>query len=436
MSLDAWKEEFEGRKILIWGFAREGRATWKLIRRVCPGMRLAVAESPSSDLDAIRRLDGNLDVFADCDADFTQYDMIIKSPGITVPAGMDCSAITEETELFLKHYADRTIGITGTKGKSTTTSLTYALLKEGRRVNLVGNIGVPCFEAVDGMEKGEIACFEMSCHQLEFCRYSPHIAVFLNLYEEHLDHYGTFENYAQAKANILKYQKDGDIAVVHPDLKKYVPQWAENVYWIGRDILADGQTLIVPGHTLAIRESRLIGAHNYQNLAVAYFIASQYGIANTQVKEAVKKFSPLPHRLEDLGEHGGIRFVNDSISTIGQSCMQAVKTLPSVDTVLVGGMDRSIDYDSFEHFLFEEKDLRVIFMYDAGSRIFREMKEKGLVRDGLYETADLAGAVQLARTLTRPHHICLLSPAASSYDHFRNFEERGEVFRKLAFEEA
>lgn len=436
MSLEAWKHEFEGRKILIWGFAREGRATWKLIRRLLPEMRIAVAESPKSDLDQIRGLDHNLDVYADSEVDFSRYDMIIKSPGIAVPEGLDRSAITEETELFLKHYADRTIGITGTKGKSTTTSLIYALLKEGCRVNLIGNIGVPCFEVIDGMEKGELACFEMSCHQLEFCRFSPHIAVFLNLYEEHLDHYGTFENYAQAKANILRYQKDGDIAVVHPDLKEYVPQWTEHVYWIGKDIHADGQTLIVPGHTLSIRESRLIGAHNYQNLAVAYFVAVQYGIANTQVKEAVKKFCPLPHRLEDLGEYGGIRFVNDSISTIGQSCMQAVRTLPNVDTVLVGGMDRGIDYDSFEHFLYEEKNLRVIFMYAAGSRIFREMKEKGLVRDGLYQSSDLADAVKLAKTMTRPHHICLLSPAASSYDHFKNFEERGEVFRKLAFEEA
>lgn len=432
MSLEAWKNEFAGKKILIWGFAREGKATWKLIRSLCPEQRIAVAESSGKDLDEIRALDSYLDVFTEEEADFSSYDMIIKSPGIVVPEGMDRSKITEETDLFLKHYAASTIGITGTKGKSTTTSLAYAILKEGRRVNLVGNIGIPCFEAIGGMEKGELACFELSCHQLEFCRHSPHIAVFLNLYEEHLDHYGTFENYAAAKANIVRWQKEDDIAIVHPDVRKYIPQWNDQVYEIGRDIRADGPTLEVPGHTLTIRESRLIGAHNFQNLAVAYFIGTLFGLTNTQVKEAVKKFVPLPHRLEDLGEIDGIRYVNDSISTIGQSCMQALRTLPETDTVLVGGMDRGIDYDEFEQFLSKETDVKVIFMYGAGKRIFREMKEKGIARDGLYETEDLSSAVTLARTLTRPHHICLLSPAASSYDHFRNFEERGDAFRRLA----
>ena len=193
-------------------------------------------------------------------------------------------------------------------------------------------------------------------------------------------------------------------------------------------------TLITPEHTLTIRESRLIGSHNFDNLAVAYFISTLYGVTNTQVKEAVKKFRPLSHRLEYLGEKDGIRYVNDSISTIGETCIKAIEALDHVDTVLVGGMDRGISYDEFEEYLHGREDLNIIFMYASGKRILHEMQEKHLLRDGLYEVENLEEAVAMAKKITKPGHICLLSPAASSYDHFKNFEERGEVFARLAFD--
>jgi UDP-N-acetylmuramoylalanine--D-glutamate ligase len=180
----------------------------------------------------------------------------------------------------------------------------------------------------------------------------------------------------------------------------------------------------------------LIGDHNYQNLAVAYYAAEQYGISDEQVLDACRHFVPLHHRLEDLGENNGIRYVNDSISTIGQACIQALRSIQNVDTVLIGGMDRGISYAELENYLYERKDVQVIFMYATGHRIFAEMKEKTLMRDGLYQTEDLNEAVSLAKQLTRKGHTCLLSPAASSYDHFKNFEERGKIFEKLAFGES
>ncbi len=434
MSLESWKEEFEGKKIVIWGFAREGKASLTWIRKVCPDLPVTIAEGRKTDLDAIMASYPNVTAVYDDTLDFAQFDMVLKSPGIVVPQGMAKDNITGETQLFLKHYAKQTIGITGTKGKSTTTSLIYAMLKEGKKVNLVGNIGIPCFEAIEGMEEGELAVFELSCHQLEFCPYSPHVAIYLNLFEEHLDHYGTFENYGNAKANIFLHQTEDDIVVMHESLSQYIPLCHSTPVLIGKDIVADGQTLLIPDHTLTIKDCSLIGSHNYLNLAVAYYVANLYGISNVQVKEAVKKFQPLHHRLEDLGEFHDIRFVNDSICTIGQASIQALNALKDVDTILIGGNDRGIGYEDLEADLWQRENLNVIFMYASGKRIYEEMKAVNHIKDMFYVVEDLKEAVQLAKQITKPHHTVLLSPAASSYDHFKNFEHRGDVFAQLAAE--
>jgi UDP-N-acetylmuramoylalanine--D-glutamate ligase len=434
MSLQEWKSEFENKKIIIWGFGLEGKASYDLIRRLLPEQQIAIADSRKGrGKDAILAETVHTDFFYEDEADFASYDMVLKSPGIVVPEGVSKDNITGEVELFLKHYKDQCIGITGTKGKSTTTSLTYHLLKKIRNTVLAGNIGIPCFQTIDEMEDGALCAFELSCHQLEYCRYSPHIAVYLNLYEEHLDHYGTFENYAMAKANILLHQDQDDICIVSDDLKEKSFVQGRKPVWIGEDIYARKTTLHIPEASLEIRECSLIGEHNYQNLAVAWYIAKLFGIEDDTVLSACKTFQPLHHRLEDLGEYEGVRYVNDSISTIGQACIQALNSLDKVDTVLVGGMDRGIDYSELEEDL-AKRDVQVIFMYATGRRIHDEMEERGLLRDGIYTAEDLKEAVTLAKMITKKGHTCLLSPAASSYDHFKNFEERGRVFEALAFE--
>jgi UDP-N-acetylmuramoylalanine--D-glutamate ligase len=431
MSRDAWKKDFADRKIVIWGFGREGKSSLAFIRSLCPDQEIVIAESRKADLKQIEAEHPHVRACYDDTVDFNRFNLILKSPGIVVKQNIDRRRLSGQTQLFLSHYRNRTIGITGTKGKSTTASLVYALLKEKYPTVLVGNIGIPCFEAIDQMEEGSLAAFEMSCHQLEFCPYSPHTAVFLNLYEEHLDHYGSFEAYGEAKANIFTHQKPGDITILHEDLVRFKDRCVNEPLWIGRDINAEGKTLIIPDHTLMIDQCSLIGEHNYRNLAVAYAIAHAYGVSDEQVKEAAASFRPLHHRLEDLGETDGIRYVNDSISTIGQASIQALEALPDTDVILIGGMDRGIAYDELEQYLYDHPSLKVVFMYATGKRIHQEMKAKHMDREGLYDTEDLKEAVHLGRTMVRPHHILLLSPAASSYDHFKNFEERGDVFTRL-----
>ena len=436
MSLQAWRDEFVNKNVVIWGYGREGQATYRFIRRLLPEQNLTIVESKAGpSLEKAKADTIHTSCLCEADVNLNSFDLILKSPGIVIPDCIDVSKITGEAELFIKHYRDHIVGITGTKGKSTTTSLVAELLKEKYQVCLVGNIGIPCFETIDEMEDGAYAALELSCHQLEICRYSPKYAVFLNLYEEHLDHYGTMEKYGLAKSHIFTNQIQGDTVIMHGEMKDFIKLSLNTPYLIGKDITAHGTTLCIPGHELDASSAKLIGEHNYRNLAVAYFIANKLGVSDESVKKAIASFRPLAHRLEELGEYKGIRFINDSISTIGQSCIQALESIENVDTVLVGGMDRGIEYDEVEDYLHARKDVHVIFMYATGKRIYSEMEQKGLLRPGLYQVENLEEAVALARKLTRPHHACVLSPAASSYDHFKNFEHRGDVFRKLAFEE-
>ena len=434
MELESWKAEFEGKKVLIWGYGMEGKSSYAFIRSLLPDQKLMIADSGNEDrLENIRKETSDTEVLSDAAVDFSEYDLILKSPGIVIPEGFPKEHLSGEAQLFLKHYRNQVIGVTGTKGKSTTTSLVHAVLSEKYRTHLVGNIGKACFDVIPDMQEGDLAAFELSCHQLEFCPYSPHAAVYLNLFEEHLDHYGTLERYGAAKANIFRHQQKGDLTILNQNLP-YCREVADAIL-IGKDIRAEGNHLIVPGHEIDVNDCRLIGSHNYLNLAVAYEIGLRYGISDSQFLHAAANFQPLHHRLEDLGEFHGIRYVNDSISTIGQSCIQALKTLPETDTVLVGGMDRGIEYQELEDYLASRKDLHIIFMYATGKRIYEELKEQGRLTDNMVLTDDLSSAMVIARTATRPHHICLLSPAASSYDHFRNFEERGDIFARMAKDE-
>jgi len=430
MSMELWKKEFENKNICIWGYGMEGRSTYSFIRRLFPEMEVTIADS-GKGLVLAQKETVHTKCLGDAGLDFSKFDLIMKAPGIVVPTGMDLSHVTGETQLFLKHYMSHTIGITGTKGKSTTTSLVYTFLQKKYPTTLVGNIGKACFDEIDAMENGALAAFEISCHQLELCPYSPHIGVYLNLYEEHLDHYGTLEKYGNAKFHVVQNQSKNDIAIVWEQLPQYISQLQQKTVLIGKDIFAEGKTLHIPGHILSIEDCALIGAHNYQNLAVAYYIANLYGISDEQVQDACRKFVPLHHRLEDLGEVNCVRYVNDSISTIGQATIQALRSLSNVDTVLIGGMDRGISYCELEAYLKERTDVKVILMYATGHRIYQEMKEKGYLREGIQLVENLKDAVALAKQQTRRGHTCLLSPAASSYDHFKNFEERGIIFEQL-----
>ncbi len=414
--------EFRGKKVLIWGFGLEGNSTYNFIKNVLPDQALYICDSNKPDPAVFKH-----DIIIDEETLNTEdYDIVMKAPG--VKAHNRKGNISGQTPLFLKYYRNNSIGVTGTKGKSTTSSLLYHVLKEKtKNIFLVGNIGVPCFDILNFMNEDSLVVFEVSCHQLEYSKYSPYIGVLLNTYEEHLDHYESFEKYAESKKQVYLHQSESDFAIINYELKDTIKD-RDNIIWANKDVYAVDNKLITPYDSVEI-STKLIGKHNMYNIAIVYYIAHVlFGITNTKFIEAVNSFKPLPHRLEDVGSFGGIRFINDSISTIGQSAIKAIESLQNVSTVLIGGFDRNINYDELIEYLKEANIDNVIFMYDSGKRIYENLKSS---KATLYYVSDMYEAVKLAKKVTGKNKVCLLSPAAASYGNFKNFEERGNEFKRI-----
>lgn len=426
--LNLFKKDLENKKIAIWGLGKEGISTLQFIQN----NNIKCNELGILEQHELPEIEGTKKITRP--EELNEYDLIFKSPGIVADATIiDINKLTSQTEEFIKILASQIIGITGTKGKSTTSSLTYTILKKYYpNTVLVGNIGIPCFNAINEIDEDTKIVFELSCHQLEFIRYSPHIAVILDLYPDHLDHYKTFENYINAKLNINKFQKNDDILIYGNTCKKYVTNKQKNNICIN-DYIKD-RTITTKNNYIQIleNETKLVGEHNFFDIAVSYYICSEvYKISNEEFKLALKEFKGLAHRLEYVTTKDEVKYYDDSISTIGETTIEGVKALKKVNTLILGGMDRKIDYSNLEDFILQDVNLEnLILMPDTGTRIYKELKEKGNNKK-CYLVDNLADAVKKAKEITKKNTICLLSPAAASYGFFKNFEERGDKFKEL-----
>ena len=388
-------ELLKDKRILLWGYGLEGKSTEKFINKYCDVAELTVFQGKRDEIDE--------------DA----YDYIIKSPGIVAWDLSD--KFTSMTDLFLSEFSGQVIGITGTKGKSTTSSLLYTVLSKctDRPALLVGNIGLPALDYYGSITDDTIIVFEMSCHQLAHAAISPHIAVFLNLYEEHLDYYQTMDKYFRAKANITLNQKPGDYLFVGNNVPSLDTKATKTV------ISYDD-----PMHF----DMKLKGEHNQFNARFVYTISTQlFGCDPGKVREAIGEFTGLRHRMQFAGNYGGVDYYDDSISTIPEAAIAAIRSIPDAGTILLGGMDRNIDYDILIDFIREHGEYNYILMYKSGERIYKEVSNLPYCR----YTEDLQGAVAMAKELTPSGKACILSPAAASYGYFKNFEERGDVFQQL-----
>ncbi len=424
--INKFKKDLENKKIAIWGLGKEGISTLQFIKNNNINCKeIAVLEQKDDNIEGIKKLNSQ--------EQLNEYDLIFKSPGIVVDKNViDTNKLTSQTEEFIKILSKQIIGITGTKGKSTTSSLTYTILKQFfPNTILVGNIGIPCFNAINEIDENTNIIFELSCHQLEFINYSPHIAVILNLFPEHLDHYKSLKNYINAKLNINKFQKNNDILIYGETCKPYINSKITNNICISDYI--NKRTIKTINNKIEIleNETNLVGEHNLFNIAVSYYICNEiYNISNENFKEALKKFTGLKHRLEFVTKKEDVLYYDDSISTIGETTIEGIKALKNVNTLILGGMDRNIDYSNLEKFILLQENLEnIILMPDTGKRIYKELQAMENNKK-CYLVKNLEEAVKKAKKVTKKNTICLLSPAAASYGFFKNFEERGNKFKE------
>ena len=447
------------RKVLILGFGREGQSTFKLLRRYFPEDSIAIADADETLFQRHPELSNakiKLQTGSNYLAAIDDYDVIIKSPGISLSnAGIQLNPekITSQTDLFLRAFSTQVTGITGTKGKSTTASLIhYIYQQQDKNALLLGNIGLPFFEAVDQIDSETRIVCELSSHQLEYLTIAPHISILTNIFEEHLDHYISYEAYQWAKFQIALKQNNSDYFLYNPEdertdflLKHHsIPgiKIPVNLNAFSGDGAGTKDNNLIIRHQKQVNKiipalppTLLKGGHNLKNVYFAAVAAHLSGITPENTLKGIADFKPLEHRLELCETRGQAHFYNDSISTIPQATLAALDTLKNVYTLIAGGFDRGIDYHILAKSIVNYPLRYVLLTGPAGKRILELLKAEGKLRSEIQHFSRFDDAVKFAIQNTPAGEICLLSPAASSYDEFANFEERGKRFKFLVKQE-
>ncbi len=416
------------KKVLILGYGREGKATLNALMKVggCKTITVSDVKDVSAMLpESVQSVsgDGYLDVIDD-------YDVVFKSPGIVLKkaASQYKALITSETEVFFSRFKSQIIGVTGTKGKSTTSSLIYHVLKTaGKNTVFGGNIGIPVFDLAESISDDTIIVMELSCHQLEYVNLAPGVAVLLNIYEDHLDHYGTRERYVAAKKNIFLKQTANDVLYTTRETVEKESECPSKCIYVEPSDVKFTSFEEVEGATLR-------GQHNVLNAAFAYDVCARFGVSYDCFIKALSTFKTLPHRLEYIGNVSGIDYYDDSISTTVKSAISAVESVNNAAILLVGGMERNIDYTELVEYVAHSRLKWVVCMYESGARFYGMYTEYVKKFESPVKAVcvnDLVEAVSFCKKNAVSGDACMLSPAAASYGYFTNFEERGDKFKEL-----
>jgi UDP-N-acetylmuramoylalanine--D-glutamate ligase len=436
--------------VLVVGLARTGVAT--ALFCAARGARVTATDSRSeSELpDAVLKLRGAgiaLELGSHREETFLEQDLIVPSPGVPADAPPLEAArakgvtIWSEIELAYRFLKGRLIGITGSNGKTTTTSLVEHILKmAGLETILAGNIGRPLIGCVDAMTDNTFTVVELSSFQLELVgTFRPNIGVFLNLTPDHLDRHHTIEAYGAAKARLFENQTGDDAAILNADdagTSPYAPS-LPRVYWFSRKqrvtqgayvrneeivFRQDGEEEVL----LRVEDIPLVGAHNVENVLAAAAATRLAGAPASAIAKGVRSFAGVEHRLEFVSEVAGVRYYNDSKATNVDATLKALDAFPGRILVILGGKDKGSDYTVLQKPL-REKAILALLIGAAAEKI--ESQISGSV--ALERAETLERAVEIASHAALCGDVVLLAPACASFDQFQNYEHRGRVFKDL-----
>jgi UDP-N-acetylmuramoylalanine--D-glutamate ligase len=442
--------ELRGKRVLVVGLARTGVATALFCAARGGNVTATDAQTESEigeGIASLRTAGVNLELGGHRENIFLEQDLIVPSPGVPADAPLLQAArakgitIWSEVELADRFLDGRLIGITGSNGKTTTTSLIEHILKNtGFSTILAGNIGTPLIARVEQTSNATITVAELSSFQLELIEtFRPNISVFLNLTADHLDRHHTLEAYGRAKARIFENQTEADSAVLNADdpATAALAPAKPHVYWFSRkQRLAQGACVqeneIVFRHdgeeeaVLNLRDIPLAGAHNVENVLAAVAATRLAGAEPAAIAKGVRSFAGVEHRLEFVAEIAGVRYYNDSKATNVDATLKALDAFPGRILIVLGGKDKGSDYTLLQGPL-REKAILALLIGAAAEKIEKQIAGNvAIERAGTIERA-----VEIASHASRPGDVVLLAPACASFDQFQNYEHRGRVFKDL-----
>ena len=380
------------------------------------------------------------------------FDLIFRSPSC-LPTKPELQSeikrgaiVTTEIELLMKMCPSKIIGVTGSDGKTTTTSLIYAILKDaGYNTYLGGNIGTPLFTKLGEMQPEDIVVLELSSFQLMGMEVSPNIAVITNITPNHLNIHKDFEEYIDSKKNIFKFQNENDILILNYDneITRKCSKEAKGkvVLFSGKEKLDNGYIIDegiikicvdkIRKHILSVDEVILRGEHNYENIATALAATSTLVDLDAAIK-TVKNFKPVAHRLEFVRELDGVKWYNDSASSSPTRTLAGINAYKEEIVLIAGGYDKNLDYKPLAKPILD-KVSTLILMGQTSGKIFdcvKEEMEKENKKIPIYVVDDLDNAIKTAKKYAKPNQVVLFSPASASFDMFKNAVQRGELFKE------
>ncbi len=436
-----WRH-YRDKKILILGLGREGLDTLGFFLKNKIKARLAVAdrvEFSRLSREAKEILTANPRIEQKFGDDYLSLlrscDLAVKSPGIPIhlseiEQAYALKKITSQTEIFFKQCPGKIIGITGTKGKSTTSTIIYEIIKRaGKKVFLIGNIGTPMLSYLDLADAETFFVCELSAHQLYSLEVSPWIAVLLNIYPEHLDYYYDYDEYIRAKANICLHQDRNDYLIYNSANQESA---AVAMKAISQKIAFDKYDWKFSGKTA------LIGDFNLENAKIGAIIGRLLGVSDGDINEAIAGFKPLDNRLEFAGNFCGIDCYNDSLSTIQESAVAAIETFGGrLATLVAGGFDRGQPFGKLARAVLDSDIALLILFPETGKRIWAEIKkiaqksglDQRLAKIDHYFVETMDEAAKIIIVKTEKGKICVLSAASASFGGFRDYADRGEQFK-------
>jgi len=457
-------------KVAILGYGIEGKAAAAYFFN--KGYEVTICDEKKIKLE--RNVQGSKVVHgADYLKNLDFFDLIIRSPGIS-PNKTELKAhknkISSATKYFFENCPCKIVGVTGTKGKGTTATLLFEMLKKSKRgVYLGGNIGTPPLVFLDKLKKEDLVILELSSFQLMDLDRSPDIALVLGITPDHLNYHSDFDEYIEAKKNIIKFQKKSDLAIIDIDNKESVefakstkgkvfgvsikkPVNKGGYIKVGKLVLVDDKEATIIGETDGVK---LIGEHNIKNILMAGVAANKLGVSVEVIQEVAQTFAGLPHRLEFVARKDGVDFYNDSASTNPHTAIAAIHAFKKPMILIVGGASKGVDFETLAHEIVLQKHVKTVVLLgetkkeieDAIDDAALEQRVKVLAEAAkkgkepppphgleIIVAQSMAEACMVARLVSTDGDVVVLSPACTSFDMFADYKERGEAFKTLVLE--